>query len=154
MRNPFAFLSTRAGGSYLPLPLDQQNKGPSTSSASFLPNLTRRAWNLIILACIALSTAGVYLWLFTGGIEAGPDLGMGMDIKDSGKEVHIPGNQVGLEGEVLEIAPGSGDESELQEGSELALLSDEDVELDRVTLADLGQEAEDRYHLLGKRMDE
>jgi hypothetical protein len=79
---------------------------------------------------------------------------MGMDIEDSGKEVHVPGIEVGLEGEVLDIAPGSGEESELQEGSELALLSDEDVELDRVTLADLGQEAEDRYHLLGERMDE
>jgi hypothetical protein len=147
MRNPFAFLSTRAGGSYLPLPLDQQNKGPSTSSSSFLPNLTRRAWNLIILACIALSTAGVYLWLFTGGNEAGPDLGMGMDVKDSGMEV-------GSEGEVLEITPVPGEDSELQGSSDLALLSDEDVELDRVTLADLGQEAEDRYHLLGERMDE
>lgn len=147
MRNPFAFLSTRAGGSYLPLPLDQQNKGPSTSSSSFLPNLTRRAWNLIILACIALSTAGVYLWLFTGGNEAGLDLGMGMDSKDSGMEV-------GSEGEVLEITSGPGEDSELQGSSDLALLSDEDVELDRVTLADLGQEAEDRYHLLGERMDE
>jgi hypothetical protein len=147
MRNPFAFLSMRAGGGYLPLPLDQQNKGPSTSSSSFLPNLTRRAWNLIILACIALGTAGVYLWLFTGGNEAGPDLGMGMDVKDSGMEV-------GSEGEVLDNIPGSGEDSEQQEGSELALLSDEDVELDRVTLADLGQEAEDRYHLLGERMDE
>jgi hypothetical protein len=137
----------RAGGGYLPLPLDQQNKGPSTSSSSFLPNLTRRAWNLIILACIALGTAGVYLWLFTGGNEAGPDLGMGMDFKDSGMEV-------GSEGEVLDNIPGSGEDSEQQEGSELALLSDEDVELDRVTLADLGQEAEDRYHLLGERMDE
>jgi hypothetical protein len=154
MRNPFSFLSMRAGGGYLPLPLDQQNKGPSTSSSSFLPNLTRRAWNILILACIALSTAGVYLWLFKGGNEAGPDLGMGMDIKDSGKEVHVPGNEVGLEGEVLEIAPGSAEDSEQQEGSELALLSDEDVELDRVTLADLGQEAEDRYHLLGERMNE
>jgi hypothetical protein len=72
---------------------------------------------------------------------------MGTDVKDSGIEV-------GSEGEALEIAPGSGDESELQEGSDLALLSDEDVELDRVALADLGQEAEDRYHLLGERMDE
>jgi hypothetical protein len=147
MRNPFAFLSTRSGGSYLPLPLDQQNKGPSTSSSSFLPNLTRRAWNLIILACIALGTAGVYLWLFTGGNEAGPDLGMGMDVKDSGMEV-------GSEGEVLEITPVPEEDSDLQGSSDLALLSDEDVELDRVTLADLGQEAEDRYHLLGERMDE
>jgi hypothetical protein len=137
----------RAGGGYLPLPLDQQNKGPSTSSSSFLPNLTRRAWNILILACIALSTAGVYLWLFTGGNEAGPDLGMGMDVKDSGMEV-------GSEGEVLEITPVPGEDSELQGSSDLALLSDEDVELDRVTLADLGQEAEDRYHLLGERMDE
>jgi hypothetical protein len=137
----------RAGGGYLPLPLDQQNKGPSTSSSSFLPNLTRRAWNLIILACIALGTAGVYLWLFTGGNEAGPDLGMGMDVKDSGMEV-------GSEGEVLEITPVPGEDSELQGSSDLALLSDEDVELDRVTLADLGQEAEGRYHLLGERMDE
>jgi hypothetical protein len=147
MRNPFAFLSMRAGGGYLPLPLDQQNKGPSTSSSSFLPNLTRRAWNILILACIALSTAGVYLWLFTGGNEAGPDLGMGMDVKDSGMEV-------GSEGEVLEITPVPGEDSELQGSSDLALLSDEDVELDRVTLADLGQEAEGRYHLLGERMDE
>ncbi|KAG7531417.1 hypothetical protein FFLO_04338 [Filobasidium floriforme] len=154
MRNPFVFLSTRSGGNYLPLPLDQQNKGPSTSSSSFLPNLTRRAWNILILACIALSTAGVYLWLSQGGNEAGPDLDLGMDVKDLGKEVHVPGNEVGSEGEVLEIDPGSGEDSELQEGSELALLSDEDVELDRVTLADLGQEAEDRYHLLGERMDE
>jgi hypothetical protein len=154
MRNPFAFLSTRSWGGYLPLPLDQQNKGPSTSSSSFLPNLTRRAWNILILACIALGTVGVYLWVFTDGSEAGSDLDMGMDIEDSGKEVHVPGIEVGLEGEVLDIAPGSGEESELQEGSELALLSDEDVELDRVTLADLGQEAEDRYHLLGERMDE
>jgi hypothetical protein len=137
----------RAGGGYLPLPLDQQNKGPSTSSSSFLPNLTRRAWNILILACIALSTAGVYLWLFTGGNEAGPDLGMGMDVKDSGMEV-------GSEGEVLEITPVPGEDSELQGSSDLALLSDEDVELDRVTLADLGQEAEGRYHLLGERMDE
>jgi hypothetical protein len=72
---------------------------------------------------------------------------MGMDFKDSGMEV-------GSEGEVLDNIPGSGEDSEQQEGSELALLSDEDVELDRVTLADLGQEAEDRYHLLGERMDE
>lgn len=154
MRNPFAFLSTRSGGNYLPLPIDQQNKGPSTSSSSFLPNLTRRAWNLIILACIALGTVGVYLWVFTDGNEAGSDLDLGMDVKDSGKEVHVPGNEVGLEGEALDIAPGPGDESEQQESSELALLSDEDVELDQVTLADLGQEAEDRYHLLGERMDE
>jgi hypothetical protein len=147
MRNPFAFLSMRAGGSYLPLPLDQQNKGPSTSSSSFLPNLTRRAWNILILACIALGTVGVYLWVFTGGNEAGSDLDMGMDVKDSGMEV-------GSEGEALEIISGSGEGSELQDSSELALLSDEDVELDRVALADLGQEAEDRYHLLGERMDE
>jgi hypothetical protein len=96
----------------------------------------------------------VYLWVFTDGNEAGSDLDLGMDSKDSGKEVHIPGNEVGLEGEALDIAPGPGDESEQQESSELALLSDEDVELDQVTLADLGQEAEDRYHLLGERMDE
>jgi hypothetical protein len=147
MRNPFAFLSMRAGGGYLPLPLDQQNKGPSTSSSSFLPNLTRRAWNILILACIALGTVGVYLWVFTGGNEAGSDLDMGMDVKDSGMEV-------GSEGEALEIISGSGEGSELQDSSELALLSDEDVELDRVALADLGQEAEDRYHLLGERMDE
>lgn len=147
MRNPFAFLSTRAGGNYLPLPIDQQNKGPSTSSSSFLPNLTRRAWNLIILACIALGTVGVYLWVFTDGNEAGSDLDLGMDVKDSGMEV-------GSEGEVLEITPGPGEDSKLQGSSDLALLSDEDVELDRVTLADLGQEAEDRYHLLGERMDE
>ena len=96
----------------------------------------------------------MYLWVFTDGREAGPDLGMGMDVKDSGKEVLVPGNEAGLEGQALDIAPGSGEESEQQEGSELALLSDEDVELDRVALADLGQEAEDRYHLLGERMDE
>jgi hypothetical protein len=154
MRNPFSFLSMRAGGGYLPLPLDQQNKGPSTSSSSFLPNLTRRAWNILILACIALGTFGVYLWVFTNGNEAGSDLDLGMDVKNSGKEVHVPGNEVGLEGEALDIASGSGEDSKLQGSSDLALLSDEDVELDRVTLADLGQEAEDRYHLLGERMNE
>jgi hypothetical protein len=116
--------------------------------------LTRRAWNILILACIVLGTVGVYLWVFTDGSEAGSDLDLGMDVKDSGKEVHIPANEAGLEGEVLEIIPGPGEDSELQGSSDLALLSDEDVELDRVTLADLGQEAEDRYHLLGERMDE
>lgn len=89
----------------------------------------------------------MYLWVFTDGNEAGSDLDLGMDVKDSGMEV-------GSEGEVLEITPGPGEDSKLQGSSDLALLSDEDVELDRVTLADLGQEAEDRYHLLGERMDE
>jgi hypothetical protein len=109
MRNPFSSWSTTSGSSYLPLPLDNHNnKGPATSSS--VPNLTKRAWNLTILACIALSTVGVYVWLLKGEDDTGPDVGLGLNV--------------------------------------------EMVKLERVGLADLGQEAEDRYHLLGERMDE
>ena len=97
-----------------------------------MPNLTRRAWNVILLACIALSSIGVYIWSTTGKDGTGLNLDLDLDL-DLETDTDLD----------LGLDTSSGDEvSELPSEPEL------------FRLADLGQEAEDRYHLLGEHMDE
>lgn len=111
-----------------------------------------------------MSTIGVYLWFSTGGKETGVDLGLNPDLdldtnKDMGlgldmdtderlSELELDSNELSPTNEVLGSIEFSEPEELLEPETEL------EAEPEKFRLADLGQEAEDRYHLLGDRMDE